>query len=291
MPPALGLIAFPASPEQRSRHPRGGGSRFREGRWALTCLALAVALAAAAERSDEAITEASLAASDSFWPLHVTLARPWSPAGSSQALPAGIPGVLIRVEPSGKVARIDFGRDGVHSVPVAETDLIAEANSVRSGAREKAAPNFVATVGSALMDAAADPPRQVDPMRAAGSRGFLCLFADPTGARFAELAGPLRAAAGQRDLVTVLFPPEPLGDAALRARLMELEWPVAFVRGPLSRAYARAYLPDGASWPYAMLLSPQGRVHFQGDLGPEALADLRSSLEREFPASAAAAAP
>jgi hypothetical protein len=257
-------------------------------------LALALCIpfaAAAAPGGDEAIDETDLAARDAHWPLHVTLARPWSPRSGARALPAGVPGVLIRVEPTGDVARIDFGRDGVHTVPLEETDLVAEAERVRTGVRERSAPNFVATVGPALMDAAVDPPRLLETSRAASQRGFLCLFANPADARLAEVAAPLRAALRQRDVLAVLFPADPLPDAALRARLLELEWPIAFVRVPLSRPYARAFLPDAAGWPYAMLLSPQGRVHFQGDLGPEALADLRSSLERWFPASAAAAAP
>jgi hypothetical protein len=254
-------------------------------------LAFCIALPAAPARGDETIREENLATSDAYWPLHVTLARPWSPPDGSPALPAGVPGVLIRVEPAGGVARIDFGRDGVHVVPIAETDLVQEANRVRAGAWERIAPNFVATVGPALMDAAVDPARRLDTSRAASHRGFLCLFVDPASERLAEVAAPLRAALEQREVLPVLFPADPLSDAALRARLLELEWPIAFVRGPLSRPYAGAFLPNGATWPHAMLLSPQGRVHFQGDLGPEALADLRSSLERWFPASAAAAAP
>ena len=59
---------------------------------------------------------------------------------------AGNVGVLIRVEAPG-VARVDFGRDGLHEVPVVKTDLVERANQIRRGEAEKLAPNFLLAIG------------------------------------------------------------------------------------------------------------------------------------------------
>ena len=100
---------------------------------------------------------------------------------------AGNVGVLIRVEASG-VARIDFGRDGLHEVPVAKTDLVERANRIRTGEAEKLAPNFLLAIGPRLVDSAADALRPLPYAAVAEQRGFLCVFADP-GAKDVRCAG------------------------------------------------------------------------------------------------------
>ncbi len=280
MPPQPGLITRLTLPEEWNRHPRGGGSLFWGSAFVSLALVVATAMPAlAAQRGDqEAITEASLLAHEEAWPFHVTLVRPWSPPNSAKPLPVGIPAALIRVESIGNVARIDFGRDGVYTVPIAETDLVAEANRVRTRALEKIAPNFVLAIGPRLLDPSSDPPRQLKLGDAAESRAFLSVFADPGADSFGEIAGALRGVRAPPGVRTIVFPQGSRGDEAARARLRALQWPVPFVLAQMSEAYSRSYLPDGASPPFVMLVTSQGRLLFQRAWRPEIARELEAAL-------------
>ncbi len=285
----LGLSPFSASRE-RNRHPRGDGSLFRARRLAAVSLATLLATAdagrAPAETSGAAdesapVTEANLLASDALWPYHVSLVRPWPPPGDAQPLPLGIPGVLIRVEGSG-LARIDFGRDGIHTVPVRETDLLERANRVRTGALEKDAPNFALAIGKRLLDSNSASLRPVSLVEASAMRGFLCVFADPDAEGFPELVAALRAVRDRHGVRTILFPQGPHFDAKVHERLVALEWTVHFLPGHLSQGYTRSLLPDATPRPAVLLVTPQGRVLFQSAWRADVSPELRSALDEAF---------
>jgi hypothetical protein len=154
--------------------------------------------AAAPVRAEDAspVTAATLLASERFWPYQVALTRPWQPAGRAQPLRAGSDGVLIRIEASG-LARVDFGRDGLYAVPVAETDLLERANRIRLGEAQKDAPNFVLAIGPRLLDSASPELQPFSLQEVAGYERFLCVFADPNAPDFEAMAkalAPLRSA-------------------------------------------------------------------------------------------------
>jgi hypothetical protein len=225
------------------------------------------------------VTEKNLIASERFWPYHVAMTRAWQPPGASQPLPVGIPGVLIRVEASGK-ARIDFGRDGRHEVPVGDTDLIERANLVREGKQDKLAPNFILAVGTRLLDSSAEVLGPLQFPDAGATRGFLCVFADPGAESFAALAGslaPLRERAG---VLTILFPQGNHADAQVREELRSLGWPVPFMYGYLSEAYTRSLLAEKTPLPSLLLQTPEGRVLFQGPGKADVVPKLTAALDR-----------
>ena len=212
-----------------------------------------------AEPQAAPITAANLLANDRFWPYQVALVEPWRPDSREGPLPADIAGVLIRVEASG-AARIDFGRDGLHTVPLEATDLLARANAVRLGETEKTAPNLVLDIAPRLLDAGGEMLRPFGVRSTLEYPRFLCVFADPAAADFEGLATALAPLHDRRDVLTVLFPLGSHPDAALRERLRALAWPVPFLQDHLAEPYAAALLADGMDAPALMLLTNEGRV-------------------------------
>jgi hypothetical protein len=234
------------------------------------------------------VTAANLLESERFWPYQVGLPQPWAPRDGAAPLPAGASGVLIRVEEGG-FARIDFGRDGLHRVPVAATDLVERANRVRRGELDKMAPNYVLAIGPRLVDAASDPPRAFSFRDVTEQRAFLSVFADPRSADFEALArglAPLRQRAG---LLTILFPQGDQPDPEVWKRLRALGWPVPYVPDHLADAYTRSLLPEDAAPPRLLLQSPEGRVLFAGVATPAILPELAAAVDGALPAATAAA--
>ena len=70
-----------------------------------------------------------------LWPLRASVLEEANLGG-------GFPGVVIRIEPDGS-ALIDFGREGIVSKDIDETDILESASLIHSGERVKELPNFV----------------------------------------------------------------------------------------------------------------------------------------------------
>jgi hypothetical protein len=194
--------------------------------------------------------------------------------------------VLIRVEPSGQ-ARIDFGRHGLHEVPVVETDLVKEANRVRTGALEKVAANFVLAIGPRLLDATAQAPRAFPFRDVTGYRDFLCVFADPAAKGFDALAKALAPLGTRSDLLTILFPQGKVDDGELAGRLRGLGWTPALVHDHLAEAYTATLLRDPKAMPALLLQTGEGRALFEGRWAGEVPAGLAAALDRALPGAAA----
>jgi hypothetical protein len=227
------------------------------------------------------VTEQSALENERFWPYHVSLVRDWQPPGGLPALPRGSLGVLIRVEASA-TARIDFGRDGVQRVPIAATDLVAQANLARTGARPKLAPNFVLAIGPRLVDAASPSIRPLGLRAASEPELFLCVFADPQADGFAELARALRPLADRPGVSAVVFPQGDHPDLDVRERLRALGWPMPFVYDPFAEPYTRSLLDEGTPLPAITLQTREGRLLFEATFEPDVLPALSSVLERAF---------
>lgn len=235
------------------------------------------------------VTPENLLANELFWPYRAELTEAWRPKGQGKLLPAGSRGVLVRVE-SPREARIDFGRDGVHPVPVDVTDLVEGANQVRRGERPKPAPNLVHAIGPRLTDSASETPRHVAFPEVFRPLGFLAVFADPEAEGFEELAAALAPLHERHGVWTVLFPQGGHADPQVREKLRSLDWTVPFVRDFLVEGYTRSRLPEGTPLPAVMLQTPEGRLLFQAPWKPEVTSRLRSSLDAAFGDDAAAPA-
>ncbi len=223
----------------------------------------------AADARAAVITESTLLANERFWPYQVALAKD------------GSVGVLIRVE-SGGVARLDFGRDGRRNIPVSETDLLARANQVRTGELDKMAPNFVLAIGPRLVDSASETLRPYSFATVIEKPGFVCVFADPDAANFAEIATALAPLSERHGVTTILFPQGEHPDPALREKLRALGWAVPFVYDHLAEAYTRSLVADGARVPAVVLLTSEGRVIFESTWRSDVVSKLTAALDAAF---------
>jgi hypothetical protein len=256
--------------------------RYLRSLWMLIALAMLTSCGEPAAPPAEGVTASNLLESERFWPYRVALTAPWpEQASPEEALPPGLTGVLIRVEASGR-PRIDFGKWGKHEVPVERTDLLARANRVRTGEEKKAAPNFVHAIGSRMLDSASDAPRPLPLEEAAKPRAFLCVFADPFDPGFEALARALAPLREREGVMTILFPQGEHADDSVRERLRALAWTVPYLFDFLSEPYTRTLLVEGASYPYVMLHTSEGRVLAQGRWSPEVEAELASALDRDL---------
>lgn len=244
----------------------------------------------AADPAAPVVTAGSLLGSERFWPYRVALRSDFTPPGGAAPLPAGTMGILVRVEDSGR-ARIHFGRDGRHELPVERTNLVEEANRVRAGEEQKIAPNLVHMIGTRLVDTEGPVLRAFDFSRVYEPERFVAVFADPSSEDFEALVAalaPLRATPGT---MTVLFPQGEHPDPPLRERLRALGWPVPFLRDEYGEGYTRSLRPDDAPQPALMLLTPEGRVLLDQPFGGSAtVAALRKALGAEAPPAGTAAA-
>lgn len=244
-------------------------------------LALALfACAGARTRGEEIVTEHDLLANERFWPYRVALTAPWPGAGGE--IPPGTTGVLIRVEPSGQ-PRIDFGSRGKYEIPVRATDLVERANRIRTGALAKPEPNFVHAIKTRMVDPGSEGVVRFPPERVARYRGFLCVFADPDAADFAEIARSLAPLRERAPVLTILFAQGHHPDERLRERLRALDWSVPFLHDFLSEPYTRSLLAEGTRLPALLLHTAEGRVVYAGAWEPNAVSDLIAAWDRAFP--------
>jgi len=219
-------------------------------------------LASCLGAANAVVTAANLLDHEKLWPYRVTLTQAWQPPGGGAALVAGTVGVLIRVE-TGGVARIDFSSDGKYEVPIEKTNLVENANRIQRGELEKPAPNFFYAIGAHLVDSAADSLAPLPPETLYDRRTYLCVFADPAGKEFAELAKALRPLNAHSDMETILFPQSEQPDAATRDQLRAADWKVPFVYGFLSVPYTLTLVHNGTKFPTVMLVTNEGRLLFQ----------------------------
>lgn len=226
----------------------------------------------AADPGAPRVTAANLLQSERFWPYRVTTTAPW------EGLAAGARGVLIRVREDG-TARVDFGRKGIRRVPVDHTDLLAGANEVRLGERDKMAPNLLLALGSRLVDSTGDVPRALPYSTTAAHGLLLCVFADPSADDFETLARALAPLRERGEVLTVLFPQGRQPESAVIERLRALDWQVPFVFTHLSEPYTRTLVVAELAPPAVMLQTQEGRVLFEGGWSPDVVPALSSALE------------
>jgi len=232
----------------------------------------------ASEPSAPAVTESNLLESEKFWPYRVAITK----RDLSSRLEPGNEGVLIRVE-DGDRARIDFGRDGVHTVPVAITNLVAESNRVRLGEVPKLSPNLVLAIGPRLNGSAKGGGR-LPLLESASQRGFIVAFADPKDEKFPVLAKSLAPLASHSGVMTVLLPQSLVNENTFGARLADLGWPIPYVYDYLAPGYTESLLANGMKPPAVSLLTAEGRQLFAREWSAGSVAELGAELRRHFPA-------
>jgi len=230
----------------------------------------------AADASAPPVTEANLLTAERFWPYQVELVRAWEPGGP---VAAGTRGVLVRVQEDG-TARIDFGRDGVHAVPLGRTDVVERANAIREGRAGKLGPNLAHVLGPRLVDARHATIGPVSFQDTFGVPGYLSVHAAPE--HFAEIASTLAPLQGRHGVWTVVFPHTREKELAIYRQLRALEWPVVFVPSFLAEGYTESRLAAPVRPPAVQLETREGRLLFQAAWNDDTAAAVAAVLDAHF---------
>lgn len=239
----------------------------------------------AADPSAPEVTAANLLANERFWPYYVELTQAFTFPDGSRTLEPPLRGVLIRVNANGTV-RVDFGRHGMRDLPMAKTDVVAAANRTRAGDELKVGPNLAYAIGPRLFETTREKPHAVVFSRAREFRGFLTVFAtldDPRTVEIAKLTAPLHERGG---LAVVAFPQGDVKDVVAWETLRALDWKVFCALDHMSEMYTRTLVPDGATHPYVMLHTAEGRVLYEATWGPGVADALTAAVREHFPPAA-----
>jgi hypothetical protein len=227
------------------------------------------------------VSEANLLSSERFWPYQVELTEPFVAGRGGMKIPAGTSGILIRVEASG-ASRVDFGRDGLVTVPVKSTDLLQRANAIRTGAVKKTAPNLTYAIAPRLIDADSELGAPLPFEKSIDRPGYLCFFADPLAASFAGFARLIAPLSNRGDVLPVLFAQG--RESATHEQLRAAGWRGAYVVDHLAAPYTRTLIDGEVTAPTLALYTAEGRLLWQGELTGALPPELVRALAEAFPA-------
>lgn len=230
----------------------------------------------AADPKAIAVSIDDVATRERFWPYQVSLKVPQP----KTTIPLGLPGVLLRVEANSS-ALIDFGRDGLHRVPVSDTDLIESAELIRLGLKTKDAPNFTFLIGARLVQSDAEKMQPLKFEQATGKSAYLCLFVSTAEIQIEEITKALGELRVQPDVMPLLFPIGETPDHEIYKRLKAAKCSWSFVYNHLAESYARGLIPEGISTPAVMLISNEGRLIFYTEWSAGVGAELKKALESQ----------
>ena len=261
--------------------------RARTGR-CLTATAISIVVAclfqagfvAAAGSSPQsgAITEANLTMHDEFWPDKAQLVEPLLGAKGEMIVPTGRLGVLVWIREDGR-ARVDFGRFGPHTVPVAQTDLVEGTNAIRRGERTKTLPNLLLMISTRLADSMTSDLRLHPVVREANDEFMLLLFADPRREAFGEIVRRVAPISGHERIgVTALVPLTSERDLETLGRLKAANWKSPFLIGRFAESYAEAMIEPNIATPFLRLATANGRIVVEGPAHEETIEAIRAVL-------------
>ncbi len=234
-----------------------------------------------ASPAKDAVAErlAALYADEASWPTRVWLEEPMVDASGEVVVKPKRPGVLVFVRRNGDL-RVDFGRQGAHTVPIARTNFVGEAARVRSGEASKTYPNLLGMVMNRVVEFDAERlrPHKLDADAIRGGR-ILLVFADAATADVEALsafAAGVKAAGDVRLTTFVPITDERDGDVAID--LLAGGWSDPFVMTPMARSYVPAMLEPGTPRPFARLSTDEGRILAEGPPDEATLGAMREAL-------------
>ena len=239
----------------------------------------------ATQESTGTITRENILENERYWPDIVAMVEPWTAPDSERLIKQGYRGALIRVDELGRT-RIAFGRHGNHDIPLELTDLISRANDVKAGSRYKIAPNFLAQFGTQFVHPSSEEMIPYPLLELARSNRFLCIFANPRGEGFAELARQLSSLGSSPGVQMLFFPLAMKRDETQVARdlLKAASLPTPFAYPEAAEVHARTLLGEVPTAAYALLVSSEGRLlHRMGLANEGELEALRAALASSVP--------
>lgn len=235
----------------------------------------------ASDPNSAAVTAENLLEREQFWPYHTALTQNWLPAdGTAGQLAAGLSGILLRIKENGTDALVDFGRNGLHAIPVSYLDVVVRAEAIRAGTGEKRAENLVLRIGGRLVDGAAASLRPFIYDHEKNYQLWMVLFAAPGSVEFQEMHAFFAEYTPQdASVFPMLFPLGAKEDAEVLSILQEKEWGIPFVYHFLAPSYLRSMQPENVKGPAVVLFSPEGRLILAKEWSPSAGYEVIRELE------------
>ncbi len=259
--------------------------RSARARWALLGLAVGFGLSGCTDPSgntaaDGPITAENLPLRDDYWPQKVHLTKSWAPESGEAVRPIG---VLVRVE-SPELARIDFGHQGIHEVPIGVTDLVERANELREQGPGSKIGNVTRMIGGALGDPRSEVWQPYPRSEVAG-QDFLLVAAPLDAALLREMAEPLARVDAMNGVRVIYMAQGDTTTEEILRVLHEIGWTTPFLRQRFVRAATDGYLGEELTLPWLGLLTPNGRVLHQGPWPPDGdlqeVVDVLAAQKRE----------
>ncbi len=231
--------------------------------------------------ADDALAarRAQLFADEAFWPTRVWLEEPLLDESGAVLVKPKRPGVVIFMRENGDV-RVDFGRQGPHTVPVSMTNFASEAQRLRAGPATKTQPNLLGMLSNRIVDIDGDHlrPTKLDLDAVRGGR-LLLVFADAARSDVAALTDFATEAERAGDLRLTTFIPvtdELDGDVAMD--LKAGGWNDPFLMTPMAKSYLAAMLEPGTPRPFVRLATDEGRILVEGPPDASTLEAVRAAL-------------
>lgn len=212
----------------------------------VTKLVIALVVLFQAVYADMPLTLGKVYEDSKLWSAYLTLEE--SVALEGNKLKQGARAVLIRLElgASGVEALLDFGRQGIHKIPAARTDLLSRAEELQLGAAVKQLPNLTGLLYSRLIKVEGDEARRYTAEDAANLEQFLCIRMSDSPECWDLLDAKLtmlREGGAENVAEIVLFldvQDAPLSDGEMLSRIQEHEIAdVSYLYSFLSADYMR----------------------------------------------------
>lgn len=208
------------------------------------------------------LTSQSLPAHSDFWPPKIHLTG--DVETRTGTFSTGQRGVLLRIEGNPAIAVVDFGRDGIHEVPLDQTDALATARRIKDGEEPKPLPNYLSMLGPPKLFRAVEGKMKAIPLHETGDwKGFLFLYLPVEDLDWTAFAGLLEE---NKDLVRktglqpLLLPLSRIKDAELFQKLKEYSLPVAVMHDFLGFSFLNALAHQPGDGPLFVATDLNGKV-------------------------------
>ena len=204
----------------------------------------------------------SLPGHSDFWPPKIHLTEDVETRKGT--LSAGQRGVLLRIEGGPAIAVVDFGRDGIHEVPLDKTDALATARRIKDGEKDKPLPNYLSMLGPPKLFHAVEGKMKAISLHETGDwKGFFLLYLSVEDLDWAALAGLLQE---NKDLIRktglqpLLLPLSRVEDAELFQKIREHSLPVAVMHGFLGFSFLNALAHHPGDGPLFVATDLNGKI-------------------------------
>jgi len=220
----------------------------------LSALFLGSAAVATAMTADAVFDDSS------SWPYRIALTEPFET--ESRTLPAGTTAVLIRLE-SPQRALVDFGRNGLHRIPVDATNITQQASAIDKGEVAKDFPNYVQTIGPRLVDVTIDPINKFRFEDVVDQEYFITIYADgdmDTLVTLAEAVEAQQSTLEQTQTLAFIIPQETMHDFDYAERMRAAGLKIPFMYGHLAMPYTRVLDHGAKAFPTMVLTDANGKI-------------------------------